>query len=1223
MKKKSKGHRSILGHALPKYLMRAFLLLFCTSALGFSPNNGFSQDAPIRIDNDQTLDVKEIFELIKSQTDYRFVYRDDMIKDAPPVNVQKGIIKTSTLLLKCLKQIGYTANFNGNTIIVVKDKKAVSSISKQQNVDVVGTVKDSLGVPLPGATIRINDTNKATSTGLNGEFQLKDVEIGTVITISYIGYLNQEVEISEESAENLQIVLREDIAKLDEVVLVSTGYQTLSKERSAGSFASPDLDIVLSRTSSMNVAQRLEGLVPGLTVNNSPGARQNPLLIRGLSTVGLEFFPGSSFFEGTPRGPLYVVDGIPINDVVNINPQDVASVTVLKDATAASIWGARAANGVIVITTKSGSATGKVQVQYDGFVSFQGKPDLTYFPVLSSREFIQAAEETFSPELYPWSSITQYTQGSIGVPPHERILYDRYRGLLSDGRATRSLDSLASINNTRQIEDVWYRDAALTNHTISVSGGNQAYSFYGSGTYTGTQNNHVGDKDNRYKINLRQNFDMGKRINIDLITDLTNQVNESTPNTDINKETELPPTIDSRYYPYQLFRDANGNSISMPYMTQLSDSVRNSFEALSRVNLNYNPLEERNFGYTKSNFISSRNILGLKVKIVDGLEFQGTYSLIRDVNKNEVYADHESYQVRKETVEFTTLDPNGGPDPIYLLPTTGGNYSVSTNNSRNWNIRNQISYNKDWNDLHQLNLLVGQEAQERFNVSNVSRVRGYDDRLQIYTLLDYLTLNRPVPGTIMPNYLGAASILDEGYFARSELVTRFTSYYSNAAYTYHSRYSLNGSFRIDQSNLFGLDKSAQNRPIWSVGGKWDLGEEAFLLNNNDALDFLDLRATYGITGNAPNPGTSASFDILASTSSPFFPGQSGLRIDTPGNDKLSWERTATTNVGVDFSFFNRIAGSLDLYRKNTTDLLGIVPTNNFTGYSNVVGNIGELENKGIELSLRTVNLVRGNFRWTSMLNMAYNKNKITDVYTQLETTSGDARVNEQYVTDYPAYAVFAYRYAGLDEVGDPQILLAGDTITKTPNVSRAEDVKYMGTSQPLWSGGFTNTFSYKGLSLNINTIFNLGHVMRRDVNTFYSGRMVHSARTFVRGNVHAEFADRWREPGDESVTDIPAYNANPGASDPRDIDYYLYSDRNVVSASYIKIRDINLSYVLPALLVEKINLQQVTLRAQVSNLMLWKANNDNIDPEFHSASSGQRTLPLNQGAMTVGLNVKF
>ena len=478
----------------------------------------------------------------------------------------------------------------------------------------------------------------------------------------------------------------------------------------------------------------------------------------------------------------------------------------------------------------------------------------------------------------------------------------------------------------------------------------------------------------------------------------------------------------------------------------------------------------------------------------------------------------------------------------------------------------------------------------------------------------------------MPNN-GNKSTLANNAFDASETQVRFRSYYANGAYTFDQKYSFNASWRIDGSNLFGIDKSAQNKPVWSMGGKWMASQEAFL-SSVKWMDDLALRATYGITGNAPNPGAASSYDILRGVTGSALPGGTGLIIATAANSKLTWERTRTVNIGLDFSLLNRrIEGAIDFYNKKTDNLLGELPTNSLTGYPSVVGNLGALENKGVEITLTTLNVQAKRFNWTSQLAMAYNKNRVVKLNSLNSLTTGAQQIQQKYVEGYSAFAIFAYDYAGLNDKGDPKITLQDKTVTSSRNVATPEDVVFMGAYQPVWSGGLANRFNFGSFRLTVNTVFNLGHVMRRDVNLFYAGRLTHNNMAtggFTTGNLHTEFLNRWKKPGDELITNIPSYLVNTSTSDTRrDVSYYQYGDLNVLDASFIKIRDISFSYTLPRNLSQRLKAEFIDVRLQLGNVMLWKANKYDIDPEFQDAFTGTRSLQSGQHTLTLGLHVNF
>ncbi|SMO72273.1 SusC/RagA family TonB-linked outer membrane protein [Solitalea koreensis] len=1187
--------------------------------------------------NQKNISLKAALREITRQSGYGFYYDGKVIGDDQKVDIKLSNSEFDEALNSVLSGLGLTYKIDGKIVAIKKEKSFLDKvIDALKAIDISGRVVDETGNPLAGAAVSIvkvdgkiedfdpvkyKGRTAAAITNANGEFLIKNVDEGSIVIISYTGYKEFRAKAVKDMGVINMVINAENLEEVQ--VRVNTGYQSISSERSAGSIAKPDLNIMKNRSGTMNVIQRLDGLVPGLTINNAPNATGPTILFRGLTSI-----------NGN-KNPLFVVNGIPMDDISSLNPNDIEDVTVLKDATAASIWGARAANGVVVIVTKKGRNSEKVTIDYDAFMNFQGKPQIDYFPVLSSTEFIQTARDLFDPVTNPWATVSTPTAGGRAlVAPHEMILYNQSRGLITKEQADAQLAVLAGQNNVQEIKDLWYRNAGLMNHSLSVSGGGNKYSFYGSGAYTNTLNSTPGSKNDNYGLNLRQDFRFNDRFQAYLITDLRN-------NTISSKNTVSP---DNRFLPYVMFKNADGTNAGMPWMYR-TDALRQGYESKSLISLDYNPLNEVDYGNTKTNNFYGRLTSGLTVKLLKGLRYEGVYGYARGNNKSTNLLDEKNFSVRNELVSFTVAPTTAGGLPTYYLPSSGGKYTVGNINQRNWTVRNQFIYDNSWKDeKHQLTLLAGQEAQENFNSSITSVVRGYNSQLLSYTPIDYAllfkttTLNNSVPpagvvyygAPVMPSST-TSSFLPPDQYSETEQTVRFTSYYANGGYTYNKKYTVNASWRIDQSNLFGRDKSAQNKPVWSAGASWGLGKEN-LMANISWLDRLVLRTSYGISGNSPDPGSAASFDVLSKTTNGFAVNLNALNISTPGNKKLSWETTKTTNIGIDFAVLkNRISGSIDLYNKNTENLIGFTPVNPFTGYANITGNIGNMNNKGVELSLKTVNLQLNDFRWSTLFNFAYNKNKLTKYNTLLAgrvpSTAIDI-LSQTYLEGYSAFSLFAYQFAGLDNLGDPQIRLKDGTITKSPTAAKIEDLKYMGTYQPIWSGGFTNVFDYKGFSLALNMIYNLGHVMRKDVNFNYvNTRLIPFDGSFTLGNINEEFARRWKVPGDEAFTNVPSYvTSNAINSSRRNTDYYTRADINVLDASYVKLRDASLAYSLPKSVLSKLKVSNLTLRTQLSNVMLWKANKAGIDPEFQNAfglNGGTRTAPFNQHTFTVGAHLTF
>lgn len=1190
-------------------IMRLTTILIFTTLIQVSAA-GLAQNVTLK---HQQVSLEKIFREIHRQTGYDFIYNRDIITKKQPVSIFADNEPLLSVLTSCLSKLSLEFSME-DRMVVIREKVAAGNDNIAIDLTISGKVTDTTGTALSNASVKNVTQNKSVVTTENGSFTIT-AKAGDRIEVSFVGFLT----VNFLARENLTYQLVKLIAKSDElaeVQVISTGYQTLPKERSAGSFSKPDMEVLKNRTGTMNILQRLDGLIPGLTINN---ANTDNLQIRGLTSIGVLSGVTSGSYSGTERAPLIVVDGIAISNIASVNPNDVADITVLKDATAASIWGSRAANGVIVITTKQGGRSEKLKIEYDGFVNFLGKPDLDNMPLLNSKQFIQAAKDIFDPAVTSWQTVSNITSsGNPGVTPHEQILFDWSRNLISTADKDARLESLAGMSNHTQIKDLFYQNELLTNHTLSIRGGGEKYSAYGSFAYTDNKNSKPGSYTNTFKINARQDYRPSRFLSMYLITDLTNTRSKATP----------LPNANYTFLPYQLIRDGGGNNIHMPWLFR-TDSLRNVYETKSGISLDYSPLDEAAYGYTLTDNLLTRLTGGLTLNLLKGLKLEGTYGYVKGGDNSRNYRGQEAYASREEVVGFAT-GSIANNNIRYFMPKKGGRYTTGNNTQENWTIRHQLAYNKNWKDSeHQLSAIFGTEMQKALTRSTSITQRGFNPQLGTTMPLDYDTLSRGIEKTILL-YNSSKSTYSTNDFNFAQVETRFRSIYANAAYTFRQKYTVNGSWRQDESNLFGIEKSAQNRPVWSVGASWSLSREHFMENIN-WLERLNLRATYGITGNAPSPGTASSKDIiLAGAGSIIFPGSTAYVISSYANRSLTWESTKVTNLGMDFTILNnRISGALDFYHKKTENLLGNVPTNGFTGVTTIVGNLGDLTNKGVELSLTTGNVISKNFSWHTLWNVAYNSNKINRLSTALTSTTGNSVINNNayggFYQGYAAYALFAYNYAGLDNMGDPQIRLADNTVTKALNVAKPQDMVFMGTYQPKWSGGFSNTFRYKSLSLSANIIYNLGHVMRRDLNRTYTlNRLYPNGASLTGANAHSDFAERWQKPGDEDFTDIPGWVSNASTSGSRRfVNYYLYGNTNVISASYIKLRDVTLSYKLPQMLLRRVKTEGITLRVQTGNIMLWKANKFNIDPEFQNAILGIRGQVANQHTFSVGLHVDF
>lgn len=1141
--------------------------------------------------------LASVLEKMRKQTGFDFMFSTATLRGAKPVTISVKNIPLERALTLVLENQSLQFSIEDKSVVI--SRKPASNITEIVTHPVLhGHIYDEKNNPLPGASVRMEGDSKGTISNSEGIYFLKDPPSGGNLLVSFIGYRTDTVAIGMRT--EIDIHLSVASMNMQEVVIVNTGYQKLNKERATGSFGKPDMKIFAERAGTSDIVSRMEGLVAGMTV--TPGRKGVEVSRFGTGNTQISMIRGQSTVS-LPTNPIYVINGVQVENLSMINTDDVADISVLKDASAAAIWGARAANGVIVITTKSGRAGEKIKFNYSGYITTQGKPDFGYMRTMNSSQYIQAMKETFSPTVYPWASLSNAV-----IAPHELIMYNQYRGLTTAAQATKSLDSLSGINNSQQIKDLWYRNAFTTNQTLSASGGSEKYNFYTSLSYLKNYSNQVGTSDNTYRITLNQTIKPTSAISISLNTILTN-------NTFSNQR---PISIGADFLPYQLFQDANGNNLDMSYIQGLSPATKADYQARSRINLDYSPLNDLTRGNTSGNLLTINSTAEVGIKIFKGLTFNGTYGYQKSPGSSSQYDDAGLYSMRKELLNFTVARSTAIP-PVYYLPSTGGRFARGVNDSYNWTLRNQLAYHAPLRaGKDELNVQVGQEVQEQYRDVETTILRGYDQNLKTFSLLDYNTLSQGVFGTVG----SFRSAFTERPYTQVYERTRYRSYFGLMNYSINGKYIIDGSIRRDFSNLFASGSSSQKKPAYSFGGKWLVTKEDFM-KRQTWLDNLGIRATYGITGNSPYQNLASLVDILETVINTTY-GNS-LYINGAKNDKLSWESTHTFNAGIDFGILGgRLSGTADYYSKNTTDLLGVVPTNPFTGSNNITGNIGNITNKGIELTLRSLNIQSPSFSWTSNFVFSFNHNKLVS-YSALDPSQATTqyRLNTLNVVGYGSAPIFAYRYAGLDNVGDPQIRLANGTVTKEVDAATADDLVYMGTQQPKFNGGFSNTFRYQSFSLTANMVFNLGAVMRRDVNTFYTGRAAVDASGFG-GNINEDFANRWKQPGDEAFTDIPSYVANQGISlNRRNTDYYRLADINVISASYIKLRDITLAYELSPKLLRAIHLDAARIYAQSGNFLIWKANKYGIDPEYQTYNLGARNLPAFSHPFTLGLNVSF
>ena len=1147
----------------------------------------------IRVDaNGKSL--QEVLSSISAQSDYKFAFNSRTVDTSVNVTVSVESDSIDQVMTAVLKGTGIKYSVVGKQVALFTDAKDTpAETTPKKPLRVSGVITDEEGNPLEGAGILVKGTTIGTIADEHGKWSLEVPGADAVLTVAYIGM--EEMDVPVQGRTNLNLVLKASWEFINQVVV--TGYQTISRERSAGAFANVSGASVRDQANIHgNVLRSLEGSAAGLNVTET--ADGVTYLIRGVSSIN------------SKREPLFIVDGVAMTreqmDKM-VNPNDVESVNFLKDATAASIWGAQAANGVIVVTTRKGSA-GDLRISYNGSFTYKGKPDWKYLDMMTSEQFINTAVEVFDPQTYKWSDVQNNTYG-IGndyrvVYPHEDALYRYYLGEISLDERDARLNALKAVNGRKEYEKYFMSNAFLMNHSVSFSGGTEQNSFYVS---IENQRDRGTNKDtsDEYRLFFRDALKLTPWMDLDISANLF-----------YSGEQSYLKSYDMRSdLPYMSYYDKDGNELSLTNYI-MTDAYRESIEGISGIGLKYYPVSDFLSNPASSKTLGANANAGLTIRFAPGLSYEGRFQYSLTQGTSESYLSPTSFGVRLERVQGT--DSAGKQ----YLPSSGGHYTFASSSMSSYTVRNQINldtaFGKD--DIHRVTGVAGMEISSRKSCSNSLFMRGYDIQTMEYIFYDDYNLSQTgVKNPALPSFAASSTnTFDPNQYGQTEMEYRFVSMYANGAYTLKDKYSFNASVRVDQSNLFGSDPSVQFKPIWSTGFIWNMSREDFMKSTSRWLNRLNLRASFGYAGNSPDPGQGGPYNILSSVSSANYSRFGlGYVVVTPANDKLSWEKTQIVNLGVDWAVLgHRVSGEIDVYHKNTTNMLGQAPVDPTTGFTTVLSNIGSMTNDGIEFTVNSTNITAGDFEWTTDFNITYNKNKLVDMYVE-HPKSAYAMVTFDYWKGYPYGTVFAYKWAGLDPAdGMPRAYdSAGNIIRSITDIDTEDAVKYAGTTVPPVFGSLNNDFRWKNWDLSVSFIYNLGHVLRNDVNTTFSYRL--------ERNLHNDFSKRWKNPGDEAKTNVPAYYSLKNTSiNETDVIYlYRYADVNVLSASYIKLREVSLGYRIPEKACSAIHVKNATARLQVSNLATIAFNGEGIDPEAFSfgGSRADRFHPF----VSASFNVEF
>ena len=1137
-----------------------------------------AQNARLSFNLKQT-PIEKILRQIEQQSNYHFLYNNNMVNVDKKIDLQLSDATIEQVLIQIFKDEGVKYQIKGNQVILTpqtfnnnQDKEQNAS---QQTRTLTGTIVDNEGEPLPGASVWIKGTTRGTTADINGNFTIPLNANDKLVIVSFLGM--QSKEVSVQNQRNIKVELLSDSELLDEVIV--TGYQTISKERATGAFTVVSPKLLKDRLQP-NILSRLEGQVAGLV------QQKDALSIRGRVTLR----GGVGGFQ-----PLYVVDGMPFQgDLGTINPAIIENITVLKDAAAASIYGAKAANGVIVITTKEGSRDGKTKVTYDGSVRFLPTPDFNYLNLMSSEELVDLQQFGFKYIRNKYENLNH----RYSLNPVQELLYKHRSQLITDAELKAGLDTYRNLDNRDQIKDFYLRTGVMHQHNLSISAGSASNRYIASVNYIGNQGNAKYSNSDRLGLTLRNTSKFFDWLTADL--GVYGNFNKSQGDNGMGNYY----TFYTSYPSYYMLRDNDGAPLDILGRKSLTELER--LRSIGLKDETYSPIRNRQEETFSNNQNYYRVQLGLNFKIMEGLNLDVKYQTENSSYKQRDLYSKNSYFVRKMINDAAQYDKD--KKELTLNVPEGGQLRETRGDTHSYTFRTQLNFFKE-TGKHYITALAGAERQAIKSSSTNSYYMGYDDNSLGYKPINPLIL-APLSGTESVGGSFNWNFTGENYLRANE--DRFVSFYGNASYTYDRKYNFTGSIRVDQSNLFGTDPKYQYRPLWSLGTSWYMGEEEFL-KETDWINMLNLRVTYGIGGNVPKDA--GPFLTLYAPQYNSWINDFGAAINNPPNPSLRWEKTATTNIGVDFSLLsNTLGGSIDYYNKYTTDLLSNKDADPTLGWDKLMLNYGSMYNRGVDVSLNA-NIRDNGWQWSPSVTFSYNKNKLIKTddteRTVFRYSNGNASAE-----GYPMGAVFSYRFAGLSEKnGSP--LYYDKEGEKKEYIGSIDDLVYSGTRIPVYSASFNNRISYKNASLSFMFVYYGGHVMRGETSQYLSNA--------PGSNQNRELLNVWREPGDEKKPNVvPAFTGAYVYSS-REGHQWPAADIHVVKADYVKLRDLSLSYNFDKKWIHNLRMESLMLTLQIQNLWTWKANKKGFDPEAMSTVMygwGTRTLP-SPTTYTIGASVSF
>lgn len=1180
-------------------MKKSFFIILLT-ALMMTPLAAMARDFKVTFTNDR---AEAIISKLEKATGYEFVCRKEVVNGIKhPAEGSYTASSVKDLLNEVVRgAMGLDYEIVDNTVILRLPSKDIKGGEKRT---LSGRVLDDRGEPLPGAYVHIEGSTVGAATDIDGNFEFtSSAPYNYTLLVSYVGMKPRETVITPSTRFPLTIKMETNYALMDEVVV--TGYQNLKRENATGAYQTITADDIQRRYSS-SVTDNLEGQVPGLVIyNNGIKDGEDAMTIRGTGS-----------FQAVTK-PLVVVDGLPIEGgIETVNPYDIQNITVLKDAAAASIYGARASNGIIVITTKQ-AVDERVSIDFNTDITVTERQKYDNMGWASSSELLEL-------EQYQFNSILNNSDRSFynemmnrwndnrthNFSPALKLLVRNHLGELSDSDLNSQFSEMGRNDYRKEWRDAMTTTDVLQQYNLALRLRSKNLQSSVVVNYKRDNMGRVREHNDAITFKYRGDLKLAKWV------DMAFGVNV------ISERSKTRPTSvygylgQNSFRPYETMYNPDGSLKRMqagidPDLEVLQDP----YNELKDVT--FNLMNERNLNWQRDRRTNIRTFLNGTFKILPGWTASGFFQYEDIYYKSDVLTHADSYEMRRlynlysgmTTVLTEDYDEDWNPilvpsqELVHHIP-NGGMLETLTNEGAFYTFRAQTQYATTLFDKHDIDFLGGFEFRETHEKAYSNLLMGYDEQTQMHS-------TGMVNWSDIRDAFGSASILGSDYtmmgapdwengFRPSDVLHRFYSIYFTGNYVYDNRYALSGSWRIDKTDLFGADPEFRGRPLWSVGASWNAHNEAFL-RDVKWLNALKPRVSYGLTGNIDS---SVSSFMTATIGINWNNGDKNAWLDTPPNEQLRWEKTSTWNVGVDFSLLNyRLNGSLDYYRKNGSDLLTLTDLDVTTGWTQLTINNGEMVNDGIELQLsgRIIEPKgRNSLGVRASMNFSYNNNKVTKVnhrspdgYTELLSTT----LHE----GYPIHSLFSYEFAGLERNGNNTTYTWRDREGNVHNSNlyssdfTPEEAIYSGSLDPKYIASLIPEISYGGFTLSAMMSYYGGHKMRADTDRWSS----YGDWSGYPGYALSSDLDFWRNGEDLSI--VP--NGYLGGTNINGT--YQYASCNVMAADYLKVRNVVLSYLFPSTLTRKIGINELRLRLQMNNVATWARNNLGLDPEAVNPVTGE------------------